>query len=58
MAHSLSTGRTIERVIIAFELIVIIVCICEKWRGGWGGGGEDLTIFLLNFFFYYFFFCF
>ena len=45
MTHSQS--RAIERVIIAFELIVIIVCICERWPGGIvrGGVGEDLTIF-------------
>ena len=46
MTQSLS--RTIERVIIAFELTVIIVFICERW---WGGGIEgDVAIFLGNFF--------
>ena len=43
MTYSLS--RTIGRVIIAFELIVIKVFICERWRGG----GEDLIIFLFFF---------
>ena len=43
MTHSLS--RTIERVIIAFELIVIKVCICERWPGGGGGGGGGFDIF-------------
>ena len=52
MTRSLS--RTIERVIIAFELIVIIVCIGERWRGGGGGGGFDIILF----FFFLFFFCF
>ena len=43
MTQSLS--RTIERVIIAFELTVIIVCICGRW------GGEDVTFFLLIFYY-------
>ena len=49
MTHILS--RTIERVIIAFELIVNIVCICERWRGDcerWQGGGGGFDFFFLN----------
>ena len=52
MTHSLS--RTIERVIIAFELIVIIVCICDRWQGGFDK--KKLLIFFL--FFLYFGFAF